>query len=371
MPIITIHVKDVQQCVPRMQEALAECHRPEMILFFASSRYDLREIDQAFSVAYPTSSVIGCSTAGEFSSEQMTEGSIVAMAIPSDIVARLAVTLIPDVSLPGSTTHALQELEQKLGVPVRSLDPQYYAGLILIDGLSCAEERVMDEIGNVCDIPFVGGAAGDDLKFQCTRVCANGQVFEHGAVLAILNLPGGYRVLKTQSFRSTGRKLIATQVDEEHRVVYSFDGQPAPRPYAEALGVDWEGLPAKFMSHPLGLMMGDEPYVRSPRRITPGGAIEFYCNVKEGMQMDVLEETDIIADTRKDLESVTQSSRPAGIVVFNCILRALELKDKQQCEAFCQIFSGIPTIGFNTYGEEYTGHINQTATLLLFLQPAC
>ena len=34
--------------------------------------------------------------------------------------------------------------------------------------------------------------------------------------------------------------------------------------YAEALGVKPEDLPEQFMAHPLGLMIGGEPFVRRP-----------------------------------------------------------------------------------------------------------
>jgi len=28
--------------------------------------------------------------------------------------------------------------------------------------------------------------------------------------------------------------------------------------------------------------------------------------------------------------------------------------------------SGIPAVGFSTYGEQYLGHVNQTSTILVF-----
>jgi len=51
--------------------------------------------------------------------------------------------------------------------------------------------------------------------------------------------------------------------------------------------------------------------------------------------------------------------------MFNCILRTLELQDKNKTKEYLSAFSDIPTVGFSTYGEAYVGHINQTATFLI------
>ena len=41
------------------------------------------------------------------------------------------------------------------------------------------------------------------------------------------------------------------------------------------------------------------------------------------------------------------------------------LESKNQTEDYGNVFSKIPTIGFSSYGEEFIGHINQTATMLV------
>jgi hypothetical protein len=51
---------------------------------------------------------------------------------------------------------------------------------------------------------------------------------------------------------------------------------------------------------------------------------------------------------------------------FHCILRTLELKGKNQLDAYGRLFERVPTVGFSTYGEEYLAHIKQTSTMLLF-----
>ena len=55
----------------------------------------------------------------------------------------------------------------------------------------------------------------------------------------------------------------------------------------------------------------------------------------------------------------------SGILNFNRILRTLELEKKGQGEAYGKPFADAPTVGFSTYGEEYLGHISQTATMLV------
>jgi hypothetical protein len=93
----------------------------------------------------------------------------------------------------------------------------------------------------------------------------------------------------------------------------------------------------------------------------------FYCSVKEGMELSLLEATDIIASTKKSLDDAQKElGGLSGIVNFNCILRTLELSQKGLTEDYGKVFEEVPTVGFSTYGEQYIGHINQTATMLVF-----
>jgi len=117
-------------------------------------------------------------------------------------------------------------------------------------------------------------------------------------------------------------------------------------------------------------MIAGEPFVRSPQR-AEAGTVFFYCQIKEGMELELLEATDIVADTRQAIAArqVTNGSGTGairGLIDFQCILRTLQLRDEHRCEQYGSIFRDIPMIGFSTYGEEYLGHVNQTSTILLF-----
>jgi hypothetical protein len=93
--------------------------------------------------------------------------------------------------------------------------------------------------------------------------------------------------------------------------------------------------------------------------------MHFYCEIKEGMELEVLQATDIVGQTRADIEALKATGVPiSGIVDFQCILRTLQLRAENQCDRYGDIFAGIPTAGFSTYGEAYLGHVNQTSTIL-------
>jgi hypothetical protein len=335
-----------------------------LIVYFASSQYEPKAVAQKMAEAFPGVTTVGCTTAGEIISGSMVEHSLSAMALGSELVVRAEARLLPHVAANAraSVTDALATLSQALGHKVADLDPDRYVGIILADGLSVAEERLMDALGDQTNIAFVGGSAGDDLKFQKTHVFLGPVAASDAAILVVIEAAVPFQILKTQSFRVLSRKLVATKVDEPMRRVLEFNGQPAVAAYAEAVGTSTEQAASRFMANPVGLVAGGEIFVRSPQRIE-GSSIYFYCSIVEGTELVLLESTDIVADTRK---AVGEVSGAQAIIDFDCILRTLELRQKGQCDAYGKIFSQIPTVGFSTYGEEYLGHINQTATMLVF-----
>jgi hypothetical protein len=289
------------------------------------------------------------------------------MGLGSDVVSRSFVAVVDGVkdSVDG-IGRTFAEWEGKLGQKMLDLDPGRWLGLVLVDGLSGSEERVMDKLGDLTNVIFIGGSAGDDVAFKQTFVAADGRATSNAAVLALLECPNGFDIIKTQSFHATQRFLVPTRVDKAAREVLEFNGKPAAGAYAEALAVKPEDLSAQFMAHPLGLMIGGEPFVRSPQQVV-GDAVRFYCGVDEGMKLAVLDSTAIVDDTAAALAKALKRNPGAkGLLNFNCILRTLELEAKGLTKEYGAVFADFPTAGFSTYGEEYMGHINQTATMVLF-----
>lgn len=319
-------------------------------LYFHSSEHNAAEVAAAMEAALPGVPKMGCSTSGEVSTGYMGDGSLSVSVFDASTVAKASVE--------SASRGGIGEALGKLQAPHGAVDITRQVGLVLLDGLSGAEEGFMDELGNLSDTTFVGGSAGDDLKFSKTFMSANGVVVSAEGMLALLDVPNGFELIKTQSFAIGSKKLVPTEVEFENRLVKAFDGKPAADAYAEALGVEKANLADHFMSHPLGLVAGTDPFVRSPMKLE-GDHVKFYCAVMAGQELSVLDSTTIVADTKAALEATPAK----GLVVFNCILRTLEIKAKGRQAEFGALFT-VPTVGFSTYGEAYLGHINQTATIL-------
>lgn len=357
--------KQVKEAVSELKGQLSKT-LPKMVLYFASSEYTPREVSAAMQEAFPGAVVFGCSTSGELISGKMLKGSIVAMAFDKDIVEDATVEVVSNIRTNNNLRPAFAAFEDYYDITMHKADPGKYVGIVLFDGLSCAEERLMDKIGNFSDVTFIGGSAGDDLKFSATYVYANGKAYTDAALLALIKTGCSFDVIKTQSFGILGKKLVATKVDEATRTVFEFDGKPAAAAYAEAMGKPVAELADNFMAHPLGLMVDGEPFVRSPQRVN-GDSVVFYCNVKEGMELQVLKASDIVSETAQALKvKAAEMGSLKALVNFNCILRTLQLYAEGKADAYGEAFAKVPTIGFSTYGEAYIGHINQTATILVF-----
>lgn len=340
----------------------------KLIVYFASSCYPQEQLSQKMKEVFPKPNVIGCSTSGEIVSGKMLKNSLVAMALDADVVKDCAIGVVKH-NQNKEIKEVFEGFETHYGRKMHELEYDRYVGLILLDGLSVAEERIMDSISNKTHVTFVGGSAGDDLAFKQTFVSANGKTWSNATVVALLEPTNGFEILKTQSFRCTPNKFIATKVDEAKREILEFNEKPAIHVYASALGVDPGSLPDKFMSNPVGIVIDEDTndvFVRSPQQVMEDGIV-FYCNVAPGTEVSILESTDIIADTRNAIaEKKNALGSLSGILNFNCILRTLELEKKGLTEAYAELFTDIPTIGLSTYGEAYVGHINQTATMLMF-----
>ena len=360
-------LKNADAAVKSIKEQLSDVDAC-IVLFFASPIYPPATVCKEMADAFAGIRTVGCTTAGEMVSGKMGQNAIVAMAWHKASLKHLNIEILENIhsNTEEDVTKAFQSFEKSLGKPMKELNPAQYVGVIMVDGLSGCEEKLNDQLGNHTNVPFVGGSAGDNFLFKTTWLFADGKAYTDAAILLLMEPTNGYEILKTQSFTTTSKKLTPTKVDEKRRMVVEFDGKPATEAYADVLGITVNEFEKTLGKYPVGLVFDEQNFfVRSPMKIE-GTSIIFYCSVKEGLELTVLHSDDIVSGTRADLSKAAQNCGGLKAVVdFNCCLRALELTQKNELQAYSEIFKDIPAIGFATYGESYIGHINQTSTMLL------
>jgi hypothetical protein len=66
----------------------------------------------------------------------------------------------------------------------------------------------------------------------------------------------------------------------------------------------------------------------------------------------------------RTLKGISEEIGPlACTVVFDCILRRLQLEKMGELQLMSEVLRAHNAIGFSTYGEQYSGlHVNQTCT---------
>ncbi|BDD03254.1 FIST signal transduction protein [Aureibacter tunicatorum] len=339
-----------------------------LVLYFASPKhYELNSLASEMQSAFAPAIVIGSTSAGEILSGQMTHDSIVAMCFDKKQIGNVKVQLLENISKGGRIVKdAFKNFETHFNIKMREMSHEDYLGMLMIDGLSHKEEWLNDQIGNLTKVPFIGGSAADNGEFKETSLFYEGKVYKDTAILMIAKPEVSFKLLKSQGFNVTDKQLTPTKVDEETRRVIEFNNKPAKIAYAEALSISPEEVESAFSKYPLGLIFDEEnPFVRSPRSLE-GNDIVFFCQVKEGVPLQLLEAKCIVETTQKDLENVEKElGSISAIVNFNCILRAKQLEKENITDKYAELFKDTPTIGFNTYGESFIGHMNQTSTMLI------
>ncbi|HBQ18628.1 MAG TPA: hypothetical protein DEF51_48380 [Myxococcales bacterium] len=357
---------DGHQAVAEATQGWAD--EPEIIFVFASMKQDGQAVIDALRARFGEVPIAGCTTAGEHLAGAHSNKSLVAAAV-YDSSMRWTTEVITDLKSFGEedARGVTDALFASLGVERETLDASKYFSLLMIDGLSMAEERVSAQLAEALEgVPLAGGSAGDDLAFTETRVLTSAGALTNAAVVVLADKgDSDVRIVKHQHFTRTPEMLCITKADPASRTVFEMDGYPAIEAYARALGktVDEVTGDVTFLN-PVTFACNGELYVRSIQKVNEDGSITFYCAIEEGMVLDVGGHGDMHASLSSDLGALREELGKADFIVgFNCILRALEAKQAEAFDALGEVVGETAgaMIGFDTYGEQLNGlHINQT-----------
>lgn len=359
---------DIDLAVAELAHILGPGDYQHLLVFFAV-HYDAAKLSAALAKAFPGVSISGCTTSGEIVPNGMIDGSILAIAFPTDGFC-IHAEIIGDLGALGieRASDIVRRLKSQLRNPQASGASTF--AIMLVDGLSNSEETLIAAVHwAIGDIQLIGGSAGDNLAFQETALIHNGKAWKHAALLMLVETDFPFRVFKTQNFEPTSTKLVVTAADTTNRIVQELNAEPAAREYAAAIGLLPNDLgPFSFASYPLVVKVGGDYYCRSIRNMNEDGSLTFFCAIDEGLVFTVARPQDMVNSAQKTLDEVEASLGGIDLVIgFDCILRRLDAENRQIRHQVDALYRKFKVVGFHTYGEQYNAmHLNQTLTGIAF-----
>lgn len=332
----------------------------QLILFFCSTAYDLARLATELRNAFGDTPMIGCTTTGQLGLDGYTSGGISAISLAGDIAAHpFTVDLA---AMEGRVSGIADETKRIIGMH----PDQRPFGLLLVDGLSLMEEQLASLLyRRMPHVPIVGGSASDDLSLQQTHVYVDGEFRTHTAVFTLLRTRLPFRAIKFAHFVPTDTTLVVTRSDQEKRVLYEINGEPATQVYADLVGVPVAQLDAPtFCVNPLIFEMGGEQYIRAIASANADQSLTLYCIIENGMVLSLGRAVDPAATALAAFDRVREDiGEPALVIGFDCILRRLEFEGSGLLGTMGHIMKRNQVFGFSTYGEQFDGlHMNQTFT---------
>ncbi len=349
-----------------------EAHPAALTILWVSPEHDRAGLEAALAEApFGPGPVVGCTTAGEISPRGYETGAIVAISFPAShfsAAARLAEPLDGFALEDGPALVNALRRDLDLGRDSRANE----FALLMSDGLSLQEDALVSSVGAaLADTPLIGGSAGDGLDFRETFVLHDGRFRADAALLALVRSDCPVRVFRFDHFTPTDRRMVVTRADPARRVVQEINAEPAALEYARMVGKDPNQLTMfTFAAHPVVVRVGGQHHVRSIQKIDENHELKFYSAIDEGLVLTVAESTDIADHLDAALSELSAERAPDVVIGHDCLLRRLEVEQRQLSGKVSRILSRHSVVGFNTYGEQHNMlHVNQTFTGVAIYPP--
>lgn len=355
-------------------EAVSQIYKDTFIgkdqysLIFCSSNYDLKSLGTEIKKVFGER-VFCCTTSGEISSAGYTKSSIVATGISSAKMKfhKFRINDVTDFDAEYAKKISKEFYDLIKGSELKNAK---YLGLLIIDGLSLQEDKMIALLSKHLDtVEIVGGSSADDLRFISTHIYDDGTFKQNSAELLIIETEIPFISFKTQHFEPTEKKLVITDADTTTRIVYEINGEKAALEYAKILGIDVKELDTQiFAKYPVMLNVGGNWYIRSIGKMNDDYSLTFFCAIDVGLVLTVAKGNDILSNLKNQLTEIRNELGGISLIIaFDCILRRLEVEQNNLTDEMNKILSSENIIGFNSYGEQCQFvHVNQTLTGIAF-----
>lgn len=317
-------------------EAVAQLagEAPALVVVFTTPRFDLPELLAGIRSVTGEATLVGATGSGEILRDAyMGFGAGVGVMVLSAGPYRYGVASATGIK------GRLGEVGQTIAREARDrAGPGRHGAVVLLaDALAGDLQQLFQGVYRITGsrVPIVGGAAGDELKFERTLVFHDGAVVEQGAVALWISGDEPFDVITRHGWEPIGVPLLVTRA--EGIDIMELDGRPAATVYEEQLGLapgelSGEAFWGTAVHHPLGLMQSDGTFIiRVARAKSPSGWLRIQgCVPQAGSALQVM------ATSRDKLLSVTDEvgamarrrAEPGALIAFSCAARAKLLGDR-------------------------------------------
>jgi hypothetical protein len=351
----------------------------DAIILFAAPEHDHRSLLAALKAVCPSASIVGSSSAGEFTNDMHGTGLACALALKGDDAAFSAVV---GRGIKADPAGAARQMASGLSAPSSS-QFEHRAALVLTDALAGYGEVLVDELtlATAGTYKFFGGGAGDNARFERTTVFCGDEVMTDAAVaLEILSSkPLGVGV--GHGWTPASRAFRVTEVDGMRLV--SLDGLPAIEAFEEfaeenAKSVDRSEPIPFFLHNILGIETGASYRLRVPLAVLPNGAVHCAAEIPMGAVVRIMSTTNEssieAAEKAADAAVRGMSAPPAAALFFDCVATRLRMDERFQDElaGLKGRLGSVPLTGCNTHGQiaraegQFEGFHNCTAVVCVF-----
>ena len=352
----------VQQCVVQGSSLQAQelaglaAFSPQLVLVFASLEA-MKELDaDALKQAVPGAQWVGCSTAGEISSDGVSDQTMVFTGLrfetPAFRVASVSYTGMAD------SLAAGQRLASQLA------GPQLKHVLVLGQGADINGSALVDGLTSALgpDVVVTGGLAGDGGRFTGARVLGPHGISDQHIVAVGFDGPS-WQITHGSfgGWQPFGPVRCVTRADGN--VLYELDGERALDIYKRYLGDYAAQLPASGLLFPWSVLGEDHSAVGLIRTILgvneADGSLVLAGDVPQGGYLQLMQASvDALVDAAESaaqaaLGSVSPASDTLGLLV-SCVGRKLVMggRAEEEVEAVGHVLGQRATLaGFYSNGE--------------------
>lgn len=358
--------------------------QPDALIVFASPQYDARALLKYLDAACRPRQLVGCSSAGEFSSTTSATGTACAVALRAS----------PGLQFSAAIGHGLRAREQDAAREivsmfrgVRESNLAHRAALVLTDALAGHADLLVEQLTLLTagGYKLFGGGAGDDASFKRTEVFFGTETYTDAAVaLEILSSrPVGVGV--RHGWTPATKPMRVTAADG--MTLISLDAMPAVevfQEYAESTGQRFDTQePIPFFLHNiLGIRTNNEYLLRVPLAVNPDGSIACAAEIPSGATVAIMKaadtsSTEAAEDAARDAIDQLGGLRPQLAFFFDCVATRLRLGRNfgSELEAVERTINPAPFAGFNSHGQiaraegQFSGFHNCTAVVCVLPEP--